>query len=58
MKGFIVAQSMGLLAEFRQYIGPAIEIADHAFLQRLEQQFAFSFDVDTLPTPFRRLPYF
>ena len=52
MKGFIVAQSMGLLAEFRQYIGPAIEIADHAFLQRLEQQFAFSFDVDTLPTPF------
>lgn len=52
MKEFIVAQSMDLLAEFRQCIGPAIEIADHAFLQRLEQQFAFSFDVDTLPTPF------
>jgi pimeloyl-ACP methyl ester carboxylesterase len=52
LKGFIVAQSMDLLTEFRQFIGPAIEIADHAFLQRLEQQFAFSFDVDTRPTPF------
>ena len=52
LREFIVAQSMDLLTEFRQFVGPAIEIADHVFLQRLEQQFAFSFDVDTLPTPF------
>jgi pimeloyl-ACP methyl ester carboxylesterase len=52
MRGFIVSQSMDLLTEFRQFIGPAVEIADHAFLQRLEQHFAFSFDVDTLPAPF------
>jgi pimeloyl-ACP methyl ester carboxylesterase len=52
MRGFIVAQSMDLLAEFRQVLSPAGAIADHTFLQRLEQQYAFSFDVDTLPSPF------
>jgi pimeloyl-ACP methyl ester carboxylesterase len=52
MRDFIVAQSLDLLTEFRQFVGPAIAIADHAFLQRLEQQPVFSFDVDTLPTPF------
>lgn len=52
LKEFIVAQSMHLLTGFRQYIFPAVEIADHAFLQRLDQQSAFSFDVDTLPAPF------
>jgi pimeloyl-ACP methyl ester carboxylesterase len=52
MREFIVAQSMDLLAEFRRFISPAVAIADHVFLQRLEQQFAFSFDVDALPAPF------
>jgi pimeloyl-ACP methyl ester carboxylesterase len=52
MRGFIVAQSMDLLAEFRRVFSPAGAIADHAFLQRLEQQYAFAFDIDALPTPF------
>jgi pimeloyl-ACP methyl ester carboxylesterase len=49
---FIVAQSMDLLTELRQFYDPAVAIADHAFLERLRQQYAFSFDVDALPTPF------
>lgn len=52
MRDFIVAQSMDLLTEFRQYVGPALEIADYDFLQRLDQYPAFSFDTDALPTPF------
>ncbi len=52
LKEFVVAQSMDVLAQFRQFISPAVEIADHAFLQRLSQHNAFSFDVDTLPAPF------
>ena len=52
MRDFIVAQSMDLLVEFRQVISPAGAIADHAFLQRLAQQYAFTFNVDALPTPF------
>jgi hypothetical protein len=52
LRELIVAQSMELLSKFREVIGPAVEIADHAFLQRLQQHFAFSFDVDTLPAPF------
>jgi pimeloyl-ACP methyl ester carboxylesterase len=50
MREFIVAQSMELLTDFRHVIGPAVAIADHAFLQRLQD--AFSFDVDSLPNPF------
>lgn len=52
MPGFVVAQSIDLLDEIRQFIGPAMEIADHAFLERLEQHLAFSFDVDALAAPF------
>jgi len=52
MRGFIVVQSMDLLTEFRHVFSPAGAIADHAFLERLRQQNAFSFNVDTLPTPF------
>jgi pimeloyl-ACP methyl ester carboxylesterase len=52
MREFIVAQSMDLLYEERQVISPAVAIADHAFLQRLRQQYSFSFDVDMLPAPF------
>lgn len=52
MRGFIVAQSMEVLANYRRVIGPAIAIADHDFLQRLDQHYAFSFDGERLPTPF------
>lgn len=50
MRGFIVAQSMDLLTEFRRVFSPAGAIADHSFLERLDKQYAFSFDVDALPT--------
>lgn len=52
MPEFIVAQSMDLLTEFRNVFKPAGAVADHAFLERLEKQYAFSFDVDVLPNPF------
>jgi pimeloyl-ACP methyl ester carboxylesterase len=52
MRGFIVAQSMDLLTEFRAVIAPAVAIADRPFLERLDQQYAFSFNIDVLPTPF------
>jgi len=52
MRGFIVVQSMDVLADFRRVINPAVAIANHEFLQRLDQQYAFSFDVDSLPAPF------
>lgn len=52
LRGFIVAQSLELLAEFRAVFDPAGAIADHAFLQRLREHDAFSFDVDALPAPF------
>lgn len=52
LREFIVAQSMDLLTDFRNVFDPAGAIADHAFLQRLRQHYAFSFDVDALPTPF------
>lgn len=52
MQGFIVAQSLVLLQEFRDVFSPAGAIADTTFLQRLDQSFAFSFDADTLPAPF------
>jgi pimeloyl-ACP methyl ester carboxylesterase len=52
LRDIIVVQSMDLLNAFRQVISPAVAIADHAFLQRLREQFSFSFDVDMLPAPF------
>lgn len=52
MREFIVLQSMDLLTEFRQVIGPAVAIADHVFLNRLRQHYAFSVNIDVLPIPF------
>ena len=52
MREFIVAQSMDLLTEFRQVFSPAGAIANNDFLQRLDQDFTFSFDINTLPVPF------
>lgn len=48
----IVAQSMELLTTFRAVVHPAVAVADHAFLQRLDQHSAFSFDVDNLQSSF------
>lgn len=52
LRDFIVAQSMDLLTDFRAVFNPPGTIADHAFLERLKQQIAFSFAVDDLPSPF------
>lgn len=52
MREFIVMQSMGLLTEFRQVFNPAVALADEAFVNRLRQHYAFSFDVDVLSAPF------
>jgi pimeloyl-ACP methyl ester carboxylesterase len=47
-----VVQSQGLLEMMRVDILPAIEIADHEFLSKLRENYAFSFDVDALAEPF------
>jgi pimeloyl-ACP methyl ester carboxylesterase len=47
----IVAQSVGVLEEWRRTIFPAGALADHAFLDRLGDDFAFSFDPDELAQP-------
>jgi pimeloyl-ACP methyl ester carboxylesterase len=52
MLGFVVAQSPELLEGFRANARPAFAIADYAFLERLAQQYAFTFDVGALPAPF------
>jgi pimeloyl-ACP methyl ester carboxylesterase len=52
MPDFIVVQSPELLQEFRQWISPAVALADRAFLERLFKNYSFSFNVDTLPEPF------
>ena len=48
----IVVQSRELLDSARTVIRPAVAIADHEFLNRLEANHAFSFEVDALPAPF------
>jgi pimeloyl-ACP methyl ester carboxylesterase len=47
-----VVQSRELLERMRADILPAFEAADHEFLARLRENFAFSFDVDALAEPF------
>lgn len=49
---FFVVQSYEGLESFRTVIQPALAAADHAFLERLEEHYAFSFPVDQLTTPF------
>lgn len=48
----IVAQSMEVLTAFRTVFDPAAKLADHGFLQRLAQAYAFSFDINNPPAPF------
>ena len=52
LPGIIVVQSMELLQAFRRFISPAGAIADHEFLKRLDVNYSFSFEVDSLPLPF------
>jgi len=49
---FAVVQSRELLEMMRADILPAFQVADHKFLSKLEENYAFSFDVDALPEPF------
>jgi pimeloyl-ACP methyl ester carboxylesterase len=48
----IVAQGMDVLESWRRAIFPALELADHDFLERLGGNYAFSFDPDDLEQPF------
>lgn len=54
LRGFAVVQSRELLESLRQDIAPAIQLADHEFLEELEYQFLFSIDINNLPKPFAR----
>jgi pimeloyl-ACP methyl ester carboxylesterase len=47
-----VVQSEALLEVMRADIMPALEAADHAFLERVREQYAFSFEVGFLTQPF------
>lgn len=47
-----VVQSQELLEVMRTDIFPAFEVADHEFLSKLRENYAFSFDVDALAEPF------
>jgi pimeloyl-ACP methyl ester carboxylesterase len=51
-QGFAVVQSQELLDGMIAVGLPAKEIADYNFLSKLEDNYAFSFDVDTLSEPF------
>ena len=53
-QGFAVVQSKKFLDYMKINIYPAVEMADHDFLDKLQEHYAFSFDVDTLPEPFRK----
>jgi pimeloyl-ACP methyl ester carboxylesterase len=52
VRDVLVVQSLGALENFRRVIAPGGAAADHAFLARLRENYAFSFDVDALPEPF------
>lgn len=47
-----VVQSQEYLADFRAAVKPGFATADNAFLERLEANYALSFDVDALREPF------
>lgn len=47
-----VVQSRELLEGMRADIFPARDVADQAFLKRVSENYAFSFDVDALTAPF------
>jgi pimeloyl-ACP methyl ester carboxylesterase len=49
---FAVVQDASTWQRFREEVLPGMRIADDAFLQRLNQQYSYSFDVTVLPRPF------
>jgi pimeloyl-ACP methyl ester carboxylesterase len=49
--GLIVVQNPTVVEAVREVLAE-VQLADHTFLSRLEETAPFSFDVDTLPTPF------
>jgi pimeloyl-ACP methyl ester carboxylesterase len=49
----LVVQSPAVVEAVRT-LASEVQLADHAFLARLEESGPFSFDVDTLPAPFDR----
>jgi len=51
-QGFAVVQSRELLDSMKAVGVPPRKIADHEFLSKLRENYAFSFEVDTLPEPF------
>lgn len=53
-QGFAVVQSKKFLDYMKTNIYPAVEIADHNFLERLRDHYAFSFNVDKLSEPFTK----
>jgi pimeloyl-ACP methyl ester carboxylesterase len=52
MQEIAVVQDQAYVDWLRSDIFPAVEAADQPFLSELRQNYAFSFDVDSLPEPF------
>jgi pimeloyl-ACP methyl ester carboxylesterase len=52
MLELLVVQNRTILDICRRVLVPAIALADHAFLERVNQYYAFSFDPDDLAEPF------
>jgi pimeloyl-ACP methyl ester carboxylesterase len=52
LQGLAVALTRKLADYMKANIYPAVEIADHKFLNSLDKHWAFSFDVDTPTNPF------
>jgi pimeloyl-ACP methyl ester carboxylesterase len=51
LQDYATVQSQKLLDHVKANLFPAAEIADHTFLAKLKEHYAFSFDVDELPEP-------
>ncbi len=54
LQGFAVALTRKLVDYMKVNIYPAVDIADHGFLERLEEHWEFSFDVDKPGEPFTK----
>jgi pimeloyl-ACP methyl ester carboxylesterase len=54
----LVVQSSGVLQKIRALRVPAAALADHAHMERIQQSYEFSFDVDRPDRPFEALVLF
>ncbi len=52
LRDLFVIQSLETLELFRNLTDPTMEAPNPNYLQKIREQFAFSFPVDNLPTPF------